>query len=440
MPQGHAIVIGAGIAGLAAAGAAARHFDRVTVLDRDTLENGGADGSGDWRKGVPQSRHVHVLLHRGEQVLDRFFPGLPAMLEEGGAVSADMGGDVAWHYGGGWKLRFASGLHMHCQSRGFLERCVRTRLAGLPGVELRGRTEVSGLVFEDARVVGVDTTDGERIAGDLVIEAGGRGSRIDAALQGAGFGAVDVSEVRVDVGYASRFYRLPERDRGWKVLLVHPRMPETRCGVLVPTEGGRWLATLVGWFGDHPPGDEAGFLDWAESLPVPDLGRVLRAEGEAAGPIVLHKFPANRRRRFERMARFPEGLAITGDAVCSFNPIYAQGMTAGTMGAFALDAVLARRGAGPGFARAFRTELARALDAPWGFSTAEDLRSPTATGERPVWLPLLHWYTRHVHEATWRDPVAARAFLEVMHLVRKPGSLFTPDIMRRVLTGRARAA
>ena len=39
------------------------------------------------------------------------------------------------------------------------------------------------------------------------------------------------------------------------------RRPGTRLGVLFPVEDDRWMVTLVGWFGDHPPGDEAGFLD-----------------------------------------------------------------------------------------------------------------------------------------------------------------------------------
>jgi hypothetical protein len=49
-------------------------------------------------------------------------------------------------------------------------------------------------------------------------------------------------------------------------------------------------------------------------------------------------------------------------------------------------------------------------------------------------MPLLGWYTARVHELTWRDPFAAKRFLEVMHLVRRPTALFHPRVMLRALT------
>jgi hypothetical protein len=49
-------------------------------------------------------------------------------------------------------------------------------------------------------------------------------------------------------------------------------------------------------------------------------------------------------------------------------------------------------------------------------------------------MPLLGWYTARVHELTWRDPFAAKRFLEVMHLVRPPSALFHPRIAVRALT------
>jgi 2-polyprenyl-6-methoxyphenol hydroxylase-like FAD-dependent oxidoreductase len=65
------IVIGASIAGLLAARVLADHFERVTLLERDTFPPPGAN-----RKGVPQGKHIHVLLERGRKIMEAYLPGL----------------------------------------------------------------------------------------------------------------------------------------------------------------------------------------------------------------------------------------------------------------------------------------------------------------------------------------------------------------------------
>lgn len=65
----HAIVYGGSITGLMAAGVLSRHFERVTLVERDRFEEGTHA-----RKGVPQSRHAHILLTRGLSILNEVFP------------------------------------------------------------------------------------------------------------------------------------------------------------------------------------------------------------------------------------------------------------------------------------------------------------------------------------------------------------------------------
>ena len=76
-----AVVVGAGMAGLAAAKAIAPHFEKVTVFDRDSLPDAPAP-----RSGTPQARHTHALLAGGHSALDRMFPGIEIDLMEAGAV------------------------------------------------------------------------------------------------------------------------------------------------------------------------------------------------------------------------------------------------------------------------------------------------------------------------------------------------------------------
>jgi len=428
-----ALVIGGSVSGLVAAGALARHFERVTLVERDEYPDAPQP-----RKGTPQARHVHVLLKQGEHAVERIFPGFFAELVARGGQRVDTAGDAKWFFFGGWKARFRSGIEMVSQTRALLEWSLRQRVAGLANAELVAG-DVLGLHAPDpSRVTGVRVRrrsgqEAELFAAELVVDASGRGSRMPHWLEALGCGAPPESEVTVDVGYASRFYRRTGAARDWSALLCHPRHPDTRCGVLLPVEGERWLLTLVGWFGDHPPGDDPGFLEWTRSLAVPDLFDAVK-DAEPLSEIALHRFPSNRRRHYERLARLPDGLAVLGDAACSFNPVYAQGMAAAALGAELLDACLAEARGLSGFSRGFQARLARFTDAPWLLATGEDFRSPKAQGPRPRFMPLLGWYTARVHELTWRDRFAAQRFLEVMHLVRRPSALFHPWVAMRALT------
>ena len=76
-----AVVIGAGMAGLTAAGALSDRFDQVVVLERDTLPSEPAH-----RAGTPQARHVHALLLSGQRALSELFPGFEQDLARAGAV------------------------------------------------------------------------------------------------------------------------------------------------------------------------------------------------------------------------------------------------------------------------------------------------------------------------------------------------------------------
>jgi 2-polyprenyl-6-methoxyphenol hydroxylase-like FAD-dependent oxidoreductase len=436
----HAVVIGGSLTGLVASRALSPHFDRITLLERDKLPDGP-----EIRKGAPQAKHVHVLLKQGERILDEYFPGLVNEMLGEGVELCDMSGDTKWFYFGNWKKRFASGFPLMCQSRPYLEWKVRERARALGNVSFREEIDVRGYAVsaDGKRVSGVrlvpkGSETEETLDADLVVDATGRGTRTPQWLESLGFGRPPETELEVDVGYASRVYKKPvDPKRDWKVLLVYPKFPESKLGVIVPAEGDRWIVTLVGWYGDHPGGDEESYLDFTRNLPVPDLYEAIR-DAEPLSPIYLHKFPSNWRRHYERMPAFPDGLAVIGDASCSFNPTYGQGMTTGSIGAHALDECLRREGDGQGvpagFSRRFQAHLAKLIDVPWLLTTSEDTRNPNVTGDRPFWMPLLQWYTARIHRLTWSDELVAKRFLQIMHLTERPTALFAPRILLRALT------
>lgn len=434
--QGHAVVIGGSVAGLLAARVLSEHFRRVSVLERDPLRD-----PPEPRKGQPQARHLHVLLARGLQILSHYFPDLVEALRAEGAVVSDLAEGMHWYTFGGYRVRHTCGLRGVAMSRPFLECVVRQRVVALPNVTLWGGYAVTGLVAQDDhRVTGVkvvrrDRADlGEVLHADLVVDANGRGSRSGTWLAALGYPAAEERVVKVDVKYATRLYRRPADAPGardW--FFVTPEAPkERRLGGAFPIEGGRWIVSLCGWHGDHSPLDEEGFVAFAKELPAPDIYDLITRSEPLSG-VVQHTFPSSLRRHYERLRRFPEGYLVLGDALCSFNPSYGQGMTSAALQAEALDALLRRRGRLAGLARPFFRRAARIIDVPWQMAVGEDFRFPETEGPKGFATDLRNAYGALVNRASHVDPVVCRSFLSVSHLVTPPRHLFSPQIFARVL-------
>jgi 2-polyprenyl-6-methoxyphenol hydroxylase-like FAD-dependent oxidoreductase len=431
-----AVVLGASMAGLAAARVLVDHFDEVTIVERDALPTG-AEG----RKGVPQGRHLHGLLQRGQQVFEGMFPGLSDALIAGGGLRVDFSEELAWYHFGAWKQRFASGVKMIAMSRPFFEAEVRRRVLALPQVRCLDQHDVLGLraTPDGARITGVrvrsrvDGTSEQSLFGDLVVDATGRGSATPRWIEALGYPLPEEESVAVHVGYTTRtFRRDPSVAMPWKALYVIGDAPRRRIGAIFPIEGDRWIAILAGQLRDYPPTELPGFLEFAGSLPVDDLQRAL-ASFEPLDDGVAYRFPSNLRRRYERMTRRPEGLVAVGDALCSFNPIYGQGMTTAALVAQELGACLRERRELAGLPGRFYRRAARVIDAPWQMTTLEDFRNPGVTGERPPAYPLIAGALARVHRATSRDREVALHFLRAMHMTEPPTMLLRPDCLARVL-------
>jgi flavin-dependent dehydrogenase len=429
------------MAGLLAARVLADHFDRVTVLERDRLPDG-PEG----RKGVPQARHVHVLLTSGRKVLDCLFPGLVGEYLAAGATEMDSARDIEWLTGAGWGVRFPSALRLVGATRDLIEWGVRRRVVAHPRVRVRSEVDVSGLVPDRAgrRVTGVTVTDrgagamAETIVADVVVDASGRGSRAPQWLEALGFERPTETIINSFLGYASRLIRKPAGwAADWSALHIQPAPPgRKRGGVIFPVEGDRWLVTLSGAGKDYPPSDEAGWREFARSLPDPRFAAAIEA-GEPLTAVVATKSTENRLRHYEKLSRRLEGFVVTGDAACAFNPVYGQGMSAAALGAMALDRTL-RAGGLRELARRFQRRLAQSNANAWVVATGEDYRYAEVEGPAPgLSMRFLHRYLDRVTRLATRHPKVRLRLLEVLQLTRSPASLFNPVIAARAaLAGR----
>lgn len=434
-----AVVIGASMAGLLAARVLSEFFGQVTVLDRDALPAAAVS-----RRGVPQSRHTHGLLALGREILEGLFPGLTADLVGRGVAMGDMQADFRW-YNDGRRLRPGhSGLSGLGVSRPLLESYIRSRVAATAGVEILDRHTVISPAADHRRVTGVRIRSGDPAAeatmpADLVVDASGRGSRTPAWLAEIGFPGPVEESVRIKVVYVSRTYRRePHHFDGGNGVSVGAVPPDLRRGAaVVSQEGGRWMVTLAGALGDEPPTDPEGFAAFAATLAVPDVAELLR-DAEPLDEPVRARFPASIRRRYEQLPAFPESYLVVGDAICSFNPVYGQGMTIAAAEALALRDCL--RAGRTGLASRFFRRASRLIDVPWGIAVGSDLRFPEVEGARPLQLRLVNRYVSRLHIAAAQDPAVGRAFLRVANMLARPERLFAPDVAIRVLLGNLRGS
>ncbi|MQY05078.1 hypothetical protein ACRB68_31420 [Actinomadura sp. RB68] len=432
-----AVVIGAAMTGLVAARALSETHDEVVVLDRDSLP-----GDAVPRTGTPQARHLHGLLARGRDLLEEMFPGLSAELLSLGATSADLQHDICWTLDGHPMHRARSGLEGLSMSRALLENRVRARVAALPKVRIQERREVEGLTAHagrvtEVRVVRLDEDNlREEIGADLVVDASGRGSRSPVWLEELGYERPAEEAVRIGMTYATRhFHREPHHLPEGKGAVVSLSVDNPRGGALAREEGDRWIVTLAGILGDEPPLDDAGFHAFAATLHDPRIAGLI-ATAKPLEKAVRARFPASVRRRYEHLERFPDGYLVMGDAVCSFNPVYSQGMTVAAEEARVLRTCLLK--GDRDLACRFFQEIKRVIDVPWLMATGGDLRFDGVEGRRSPVLRLANAYLGSLGNALERDPAVGRTMLRVANLLDPPHRLFSPPILLRVLRANVR--
>jgi 2-polyprenyl-6-methoxyphenol hydroxylase-like FAD-dependent oxidoreductase len=433
-----ATIVGAGIAGLAAAKALSPFFDEVVVLERDLLPEGPRS-----RPGTPQDRHIHGLLAGGCEALSALFPDFRDDLERAGAVKARGGRDV-WMERPGYDPfpQRDLGRDMFGLSRPLIERLCRLRVAETANITLRSCARVTELVASpDGRaVVGVAFRNAEggmqTIEAELTVDASGRGAPTLGLLARLQRPKPEEIEIGVDLAYATALVDIPaDAPTHWTGLMILPDPAEsTRAGYLFPIENRRWLVALSAMHGDAPPGDVEGFLAFAKGLRRATLYEAIKG-ARFVGDIARYLFPASLRRRFDPVDGLPRGLVPIGDSICRFSPLFGQGMSVAALEAQTLGRLLdgLREGPGPleGLASAFLGEIEAIIEAPWAVAETDFAYEQTRGARPPELAERLRRSAAFVRLAAEDEAVHRLAF-EVRNLVKPHSALSEPALAARV--------
>ena len=430
-----AVVIGAGIGGLSAAGALSSAFREVIILEREAVP-----ASVMSRAGVPQDRHPHLLLAGGLQALDSLFPGYAQDLADAGAVPVNAFKEVQYERPDVGALpRRDCRTSLLCASRPLIEHTLRRKVVAIANVTLQSQSRVTEIVPAPTRPLVKFETDagvGAGIKADLVVDASGRAAPTLGLLDVLGWERPHETAVGVDISYTTAVLRPGRTSFNWQVLVTLPDPAiSATAGLIVPLEGGRWFVTISHHGATDRPKTWEEFLAVARQLKTPAIYNAIH---KLLPPGGLRHFvlDESRWRHFERLKRLPRGILPVADSLCRFNPVYGQGMTVAAREAKLLRDILDRvtGEADPieALQAAFMSEVGPLLQAPWTMGVNADFAYPTTRGERPERYEESRQFEAALFRAVVADPVVQRAFSDVLQLMEPFELLNEPDIRRRI--------
>jgi 2-polyprenyl-6-methoxyphenol hydroxylase-like FAD-dependent oxidoreductase len=456
-----AVVLGGGIAGLAAARFLARHYEKVVVLERDRRPPLASpeDAFRDWeRPGVPQFHHSHAFLARLRVVLLAHLPDVLDRLRTAGVRELGLGEVTP----PGVTLRPRRDdedvVLLACR-RATFEWALHESVVTRPNIDLVEGVTVADLIGDIRNggrptVTGVRLSDGRVVPAALVVDASGRRSRAPDWLAALGAGRPSERSFETGIFYYTRFYRrrrgrfppgttgLVAGDLKWVKIAVFPGDNDTfSITVGAPVDEPR-LKNLA---------EPATFERFVSAFPAIVPWRVRGASVPIAGrttPVLVMGQLRNRLRRFVDRDGKPlaAGFFAIGDAAYHSNPIYGRGAPSALVQAALLDEALERH---PRDLTAAARRLDRRSEAEvrpfWEAAVAGDRRAlgdhrPFGLGNPRAWLASLAeqafgWFIdRAVVPAMRVDPVVFRGLMRVFNMLDPPDQLVRdPELVLRTL-------
>lgn len=318
------IVLGGGVAGMAAAAALRRTHDCVTILERDLEITSGT------RRGVPQGRQLHNLLSRAQQHLDELLPGFIAeLLARGGSVARVADQTHVYEFGFVMPARDL-GLRLVSAPRPLIESVARACLDRIGGVEFVNDIHAESLLIAGDEVVGVRASVGTRdqtYSTGLVVDATGAGSPLARWLSDLGR-----DSPRVDVSHTARWYvtttfTRPTKWRGDPTFwLVFPAADSTRGLLVSPLDDEHWSVSVSGIEGDPLPRNCDEVRHHVETIHDESARHILKGARAAGEPTIFRRARSSWR-RFDLLENPLVGILPVGDSIAAMNPTFGQGLS-----------------------------------------------------------------------------------------------------------------
>ena len=309
-------------------------------------------------------------------------------------------------------------------------------MLALSNVSALEGTDTLGITVDGGRVRGVrvlrrrDGAAEEVLAAKVVVDATGRQTRLPRWLEDLGLTPPEEDVSKLDVAYVSGRFAHDPGD-GALANLVGGVPPHGRAGgATMAVEGDSLIVTVAGILGEVPPTDLEELVDYTATLPDPVIHDLIAGRESLAEPILM-RIPPSRRRHYDQLEDLPAGLVPIGDALCSFNPVYGQGMSVAAVSAGRLGDCL---DAGKDdLTSRYLAAVDGIVDHAWSMAQGADARYlPAAQARQPPPVRLLGRYQQRLVAAAADDPAVASAFLEVMGLIATPPSLLRPGVALRV--------
>ena len=356
MSDKHIVIVGGSVTGLGTCLAMMERGFRVTILEADStpLPESPAEAFEKWdRRGAPQVRHSHAFLARLRNLLrDRLPDILERLLEEGteelpiANMLRDEIDDTSPRPGD-------DDLTLLACRRITFEWVLHRAVLDEPGIRYRDACKVDGLLREGDHVVGIHLTckgEREEIRADLIVDAGGRRSKLPDWLEAAGFARPAEDSEACGIFYCSRFYRLLPG--------VTPPARDTTIGAdlgylkyaIFHGDGRIFSITFAA------PPDDKPMRQLLRTEPFAAAARGLPAtarwvDPQLSEPITeVHAMDGLRNtRRFLVPETGPvaPGVVAIGDAAIHTNPLYGRGCTLAFVHAFLLIDAIAELGEDP---------------------------------------------------------------------------------------------
>lgn len=394
----HAVVLGAGIAGLLAAATLADSGHNVTIVERDQLPDSPSP-----RRGIPQGPHLHSVLSKGWQTIEDLVPDLLGDLVDAGAQVVDDAQLGARMYLQSGRYGFnrtdaladPAALANYLVTRPQLEYVLRRRVIDRPTV-----------MVADGHDVGHP-----------------RPPQRTFRVRGVYYSQHLTIDDQVS---------FPER-----LILVIPPGGTDRGG-LIAGEHDVWTLTIATHDSDDqaPPNTLSDMLSRAESfMPAHITGALRRAR--AVSDIAVYRYPGGTWHRYDQAETLPDGLLVIGDALCCLDPIHGQGITMAARHVHALREHLGAHALGN--PQTFYRSLAEIIAPVWATNRPPTPHRQIRIIERAQ-RRALHWTQHQILAAARDDIVITEQLVRIVNMIDSPRRLFEPRILGRVAAYHLRLA